>query len=120
MSLMELNKLLPNLTDEQKNAIIEIGFGLLLEFKLSSLGNMLNTYLVKKNFDVYRCTMKLGNEEMLLTDDDVESKLGLPKGEIEVVEGNNSNATEEYNNMLEEWKVCWEIDSCSPLVKRLS
>nr|GMD06034.1 uncharacterized protein LOC109168056 [Ipomoea batatas] len=119
MSPMELNKLLPKLTGEQKNVVREIGFGSLLEIKLSSLDKMLTTYLVK-NFDVYRCALRLEKEEMLLTEDDVESRLGLPKGDIQVVEGNNSNATTEYNNLVEEWRVHWGIDSCSPLVKRLS
>nr|GMD95748.1 uncharacterized protein LOC109168056 [Ipomoea batatas] len=90
MSPMELNKLLQKLTDEQKNAVQEIG-----------------------------CALRLEKEEMLLTEDDVESTLGLPKGDIQVVEGNNSNATIEYNNLVEEWRVHWGIDSCSPLVKRL-
>nr|GMC89498.1 uncharacterized protein LOC109179062 [Ipomoea batatas] len=119
MSPMDLSKLLPKLTDEQKNAVREIGFGSLLEIKLSNLDRMLTTYLVK-NFDVYRCVLRLEKEEMLLTEDDVESTLGLPKSDIQVVEGNNSNATIEYNNLVEEWRVHWRIDSCSPLVKTLS
>nr|GLL29680.1 uncharacterized protein LOC109168056 [Ipomoea trifida] len=101
---MELNKMLPKLTGEQKNAVREIGFGSLLEIKLSSLDRMLTTYSVT-NFDVYRCALRLEKEEMLLTEDHVESTLGLPKGDIQVVQGNNSNATTEYNNLVEEWRV---------------
>lgn len=118
MSPAQFQKLIENLTDQQKNAVRDIGFGSLLQLQVTCGDNKLSTYLVQ-NFDVYRCALKLEDEEMLLTEDDVDSTLGLPHGPLQVIEGNNSNATEDYNNLLTQWRARWNVPTCGPITKTL-
>nr|GLL31270.1 uncharacterized protein LOC109168056 [Ipomoea trifida] len=115
MSPIEFQRLLEKLTDAQRKAAEDIRFGSLLRFKLSCWDKKLAKYLVS-NFDIYRCALKFQDEETLIAEN-MENTLGLPRGQLEIVEGNNSNAIEEYNNLLDEWRGRWNLQKCSPLVK---
>ena len=75
---------LSSLTDMQKAAVRELGFGALLDYyKVGSVPTTLAFWLLE-NFDHLRCTLKLPTgDEILIEDKDVELVLGFPRGEIE-------------------------------------
>lgn len=93
------------LSSEQQEAIREIGFGGLLNLKISNSFGELIKYLIEQ-FDVYRCVVKLQKDELLIEEDDIQCTLGIPWGPKPVKEATKyedkreDNATSQYADLL--------------------
>ncbi|CAH9110093.1 unnamed protein product, partial [Cuscuta europaea] len=92
-------------SDERKKAAVErIGFGGLLHLNFDRFCGDLVAFLLK-NFRPISGQLQLANGELLdIEDEDVKAVFGLPKGKIEVQEANAKNETEEYTQLLQEWR----------------
>ncbi|GFQ01367.1 hypothetical protein PHJA_002280600 [Phtheirospermum japonicum] len=96
------------LSQNQRQAVKDIGFGSLLEIRINECDGKLCRYLVD-NFDVCRCGLDFGKEEIILIEEDVLCTLDFPKGGLAVVE-KNANEIGEYMELLAKWRERWGIE----------
>ncbi|CAH9136925.1 unnamed protein product [Cuscuta epithymum] len=112
-------KLIKLLDDNKKVAVERIGFGGLLHLNFDRFYGDLVEFLLK-NFRPISGQLQLANGELLdIEDEDVKAVFGLPKGKIEVQEANAKNETEEYTQLLQEWREEWGIDKGSPQTSKM-
>lgn len=116
-----VHDLVPRLTPDQRQAVKDISFGSLLDIKMNLCEGMLVKYLLH-NFDIYRCVLKLDNEELHLEENDVDSTLGLARGTKIVVEGlrNDTNGESKYEQLIKEWREHWGVTTGSPVLTALA
>ncbi|XP_031096858.1 uncharacterized protein LOC116001099 [Ipomoea triloba] len=109
------------LTNEQKRAVEEIGFGGILHLQLTKSEGPLMKYLIRQ-FDVYRSAIRLeGGELLLIEEDDVQRTLGIPQGSNVVEEATRfehmakDGDSAAYANLVASWRERWGIDGKSPI-----
>lgn len=108
MSPKQLFDLIPQLTEEQRQAVKDIGFGGLLDLKISECPAKLCQYLIE-NLNVYRCAICLDNQELPLTEEDVQNVFDFPRGQKQVIEGQKESACDSYSSLLEKWRARWNV-----------
>ncbi|CAA0831252.1 Unknown protein [Striga hermonthica] len=92
-------KVVSGLTDDQKQAVRDMGFGRLLELTITMTPAKMGHWLVE-NFNHMDRKLKLyGGEKIHVKEDDVYVVLGLPRGTIEIT--NKKKKTE--SELLKEW-----------------
>ncbi|XP_047319482.1 probable polyamine transporter At3g13620 [Impatiens glandulifera] len=101
---------------EQKDAVKSIGFGALLSLSLSKCPGEISRYLVRK-FDCNKCSFTLENgEEVKIEEEDVHMVLGLPRGELDIVEYQNK----EIDDKLKAFRTRWGNLSRYRILKNIS
>ena len=92
------------MSEEQRKAVTEIGFGSLLGLSLSECHGQLSRYLVE-SFDYCKTTIVLkNNEKVNITEDDIFAMYNIPRKKLPVVEVTNDNYTVEYAELLKSWR----------------
>ncbi|XP_031124233.1 uncharacterized protein LOC116026948 [Ipomoea triloba] len=111
----QLFTLVSSLTEDQHQAVKDIGFGPLLDIKLTHCDGVLIKHILKK-MGIERCSIEIGDgdDELCLSEDDVQSTLGLPRGKLPVVEGTSSNETEGFNTLVRDWRLRWGVEKGTP------
>ncbi|KAJ0864285.1 hypothetical protein HanPSC8_Chr12g0540201 [Helianthus annuus] len=98
-----------SLSDEQKKAVIEMGFEALLSLKINSVPTRLGHWLVM-NYDEDRQEINTGNHRIKITSKLVEECLGIPRGKIAVLEKNKprkgvGERVDEFKNQFDNPKI---------------
>ncbi|CAH9084546.1 unnamed protein product [Cuscuta europaea] len=107
-------KLIKQLDDNNKAALQRIGFGGLLHLNFDRFYDDFVQFLLE-NFRPILGQLQLTNGELLdIEDQDVRAVFGLPMGTIDVQEANGKNESEEYNELLKQWRAEWGIVKGSP------
>jgi len=116
----QLFTLVSSLTEEHHQAVKDIGFGPLLDIKVTHCDGVLIKHILKK-MDIERCSIEIGDmdDELCLTEEDVESTLGLPRGKLPVVEGTYGNETEAFNTLVKDWRQRWGVEKGTPTTKEM-
>nr|GMD50604.1 uncharacterized protein LOC109155335 [Ipomoea batatas] len=92
------------LNPAQRQAVKDIGLGILLDLQITNFPRQMGLWLVE-NFDPRSCTLKLQNGQTIhITADDVAAVLGLPKGNIEITKRTMKAMPE----ILKEWRWFFE------------
>lgn len=90
---MKLVRLYPKITEDQKALIRKYDYGGLLDIKCSKLNPELCLFLID-SFDEASCSLRFpGRGVIPLTEESVQQVIGVPKGNLEVVFGNDPDAT---------------------------
>lgn len=76
-----------NLSDEQKKAVTEMGFGSLISLDISKIPSRLSLWLLQ-NYNEDKNEINIGNDIIKITPSLVHECLGIPMGDIEVLEKN--------------------------------
>ncbi|XP_019192143.1 PREDICTED: uncharacterized protein LOC109186562 [Ipomoea nil] len=120
MGPKQMYDLVQRLTHNQKDAVIDMGFGGLLHLQFSSNYSQLVEYLLQR-FDVFKSDFILDGDHLHVGEEDVEYILGLPRGKRDVEEGTKSeeNSTAAYNKVLTEWRKRWNVRSGSPITTKM-
>ncbi|XP_019176446.1 PREDICTED: uncharacterized protein LOC109171821 [Ipomoea nil] len=120
MGPKQMYDLVQRLTHDQKDAVIDMGFGGLLHLQFSSNYSQLVEYLLQR-FDVFKSDFILDGDHLHVGEEDVEYILGLPRGKRDVEEGTKSeeNSTAAYNKVLTEWRKRWNVRSGSPITTKM-
>ncbi|KAH9610215.1 hypothetical protein KSS87_001935, partial [Heliosperma pusillum] len=109
----QLVELINGLSKEQKEAVREIGFGGLLQLKVTKLPHGILPWILKA-FD-YTCNMfKLKKTEFIITKDDVHDIFLLPRGGNQVVltqTGNTVSVTD--SRLKKEWRLRFDVQNSS-------
>ncbi|CAA0841342.1 Unknown protein [Striga hermonthica] len=92
-------KVVSGLSDVKKQAVLEMGFGHLLDLKITSLPPKMGFYLVENFNHLDRKLSLYGGEKIHVNEDDVYAALGLPRGSIHVM--NKQKRVE--SSILNEW-----------------
>jgi len=102
-TLKQLFSLISSLSEEQHQAVKDIGFGSLQDINVTHFDGKLIKHILKK-MDIERCSIKIGDgeDELCLSEDDVQTTLGLPKGKLPMVEGTSANETEYFNTLVKD------------------
>ena len=120
MSLKSLYSIIPKFSEEQRKAVIEIGFESLLGLSLSKCHGQLSRYLVE-SFDYCKTTIVFENNEKVdITEDDVFAMYNISRGKLPIVEVTNDNYTPEYAELLKSWRERWNIAVGSPITQKMS
>ena len=102
--------LVRELSDQQKQAVKEIGFGSLLSLSVSKCPTRLSLYLLK-NFRTSNSVITLSNAEKLCIDEeDIYCVLNLPRGPVPIVESlgkYEESEPREYMKILRAWRTRW-------------
>ncbi|CAH9082352.1 unnamed protein product [Cuscuta europaea] len=107
-------RLIKGLSEKQKTIVKKIGFGSLLHLSFDKFHGDFVKFLLE-NLRPISAQLKLTTGEFLdIEEDDVKAVFGLPKGEKDVVEANGKNETEDYTELLKEWRAEWGIEKGSP------
>ncbi|CAH9083660.1 unnamed protein product, partial [Cuscuta europaea] len=85
--------------DKQREEVINIGFGAMLQLHIQDLPLRLG-YGIVDNFDPRSCTLKLNGDKLHVTYKDVENALGFPQGEEIVVK----KLKKEKSALADEWR----------------
>ncbi|CAA0825526.1 Unknown protein [Striga hermonthica] len=92
-------KAVSGLSDVKKQAVLEMGFGHLLDLKITSLPPKMGFYLVENFNHLDRKLSLYGGEKIHVNEDDVYAALGLPRGSIHIM--NKQKRVE--SSILNEW-----------------
>ncbi|KAJ8447881.1 LOW QUALITY PROTEIN: hypothetical protein Cgig2_012016 [Carnegiea gigantea] len=82
-----------------------IGFGGILSMRTKLIPKKLARWLLEK-YDPWDNSLNLANGKLLIDEEDVYAIRGLPMGELEIIEGQSSDADIE---LLELWRRRWNI-----------
>ncbi|GER29227.1 E3 ubiquitin-protein ligase [Striga asiatica] len=105
VSPLALYKFFKDLDDRQKEDVKSVGFGHLLDMKITQIAPPNLCYYLVTQYRYASNTLILrGNREMNITAEDVEAVLGLPRGPKEVIEGDWYDKDEQYNKMLGDFR----------------
>jgi len=104
--------LVERLEYEQWSAIVEAGFGGILSVRTKLIPKKLARWMLEI-YDPWNNSLNLANGKLLIDEEDVYSTLGLPIGELEVIEGQTSDADIEF---LELWKRRWNVEKGGPSI----
>ncbi|KAH9605300.1 hypothetical protein KSS87_009939, partial [Heliosperma pusillum] len=109
----QLVELINGLSKEQKEAVREIGFGGLLQLKVTKLPHGILPWILKA-FD-YTCNMfKLKKTEFIITKDDVHDIFLLPRGGNQVVLAQTGNTVSVTDSRLKkEWRLWFDLQNNS-------
>lgn len=118
MSLRYYQELLSSLSPVQQQAVEEIGFSTMFTLTAFEWDSRLTRYLVEK-FNVYRFSLLLDADEMMLSPEDVYRTMNIPKGNDPVIEAASDNELTEYVNILTQWRQRWEILKGSPITRNM-
>jgi len=103
MSPFGLSSFLSDISYEQKNDIIELGFQFLLALRIEKMLLKLARWLAE-SFDTCRRVIKLcEGDELRILEEDVYLTLGFPRGSKPVNEA-RKNDKRDYLQILDEWK----------------
>ncbi|KAH9624888.1 hypothetical protein KSS87_018372 [Heliosperma pusillum] len=111
--LGQLVELINGLNKEQKEAVREIGFGGLLQLKVTKLPHGILPWILKA-FD-YTCNMfKLKKTEFIITKDDVHDIFLLPRGGNQVVLAQTGNTVSVTDIRLKKkWRLRFNVQNSS-------
>ncbi|KAH9619668.1 hypothetical protein KSS87_016065, partial [Heliosperma pusillum] len=112
----QLVELINGLSKEQKEAVREIGFGGLLQLKVTKLPHGILPWILKA-FD-YTCNMfKLKKTKFIFTKDDVHDIFLLPRGGNQVVLAQTGNTVSVTDSRLKnEWRLRFGVQNSSDLI----
>ncbi|KAJ8445884.1 hypothetical protein Cgig2_000196 [Carnegiea gigantea] len=96
----------PRLDYEQWSAIVQTGFGGILSVRTKLIPKKLARWLLEK-YDSWDNSLNLANDKLLIDEEDVYTTLGLPMRELEIIEGQSSDADIEF---LELWRRRWNVE----------
>ncbi|GJY21969.1 peptidase C48, SUMO/sentrin/Ubl1 [Tanacetum coccineum] len=83
VSLWSLHRLIPNLSQKQREDVIDMGFGAVLGFKIKDVPTRLSYWLLD-NFDEDACVLNVNGKAIGITRETVKDVLGLPMGSVYV------------------------------------
>lgn len=116
MSPKHFRELLSSLNPAQQKAVQDIGFGSMLTLTVFDWDSRLTRYLLEQ-FDPYKCSLDLQDDQMRISADDVYSTLELPNGQYPVIEGTSETEPPEYVTLLTDWRHRWQVAKGSPLTR---
>lgn len=94
-------KFINSLSAKQEEALNNIGFGSYLEIKIETIPTRMAYWLVS-NYDPRTNELNVGNHTIKITDQTVHDILGIPKGNISVIDQNKPRA--DSSKTLKMWK----------------
>ncbi|PWA72323.1 ulp1 protease family, C-terminal catalytic domain-containing protein [Artemisia annua] len=95
-----LFRVITHLSEIQKNDVRRMGFGEVLEFKISKVPTRLAYWLLDM-FDENTCVLDVKGKRINITPDVVNNMLGVPKGDVHIKTRDNSD----YRNpLIRQWK----------------
>ncbi|XP_019197375.1 PREDICTED: uncharacterized protein LOC109191246 [Ipomoea nil] len=115
-----MHQLVKRLSEQQKQAVTDIGFESILRLQLNTCESQLVQYLVHA-FDVFKCDLIFEGETLHLAERDIECTLGIPRGvnEVEEAPKYEENGNAEYVALLRTWRQRWGIQKGSPITTRM-
>ncbi|KAK9740409.1 hypothetical protein RND81_03G033100 [Saponaria officinalis] len=96
-----------NPSNEQLEAIKNIGFGGLLQIQTDTIPGQL-AYWLASSFDPYKCSLM--DEQLPIQDVDIHIALGIPIGPRVVNEAVHNDKSEEFSREVEKWQLQYEKD----------
>ncbi|KAK9689762.1 hypothetical protein RND81_09G079100 [Saponaria officinalis] len=96
-----------NPSDQQLQAIKEMGFGGLVQIQTDTVPGQL-AYWLASDFDPYKSSLMDG--ELPIHDIDIKIALGIPMGPRVVDEAVFGDKSEEFSSAVEKWKLQYEKD----------
>ncbi|KAL3625390.1 hypothetical protein CASFOL_030844 [Castilleja foliolosa] len=108
--------LIDYLTDEQKEAVREIGFGGLLKLTLKENQLDLICFLLN-SFDFSRCSLDMCGGELVIREQDVLSVFDLPQGKGVVTEMSLLKGNEKFDKFVQDYRSRWNFEWGSPVLK---
>ncbi|KAL3646802.1 hypothetical protein CASFOL_009346 [Castilleja foliolosa] len=108
--------LIDYLTDEQKEAVREIGFGGLLKLTLRENQMDLICFLLNV-FDFSGCSLDMRRGELVIGEEDVLSVFDLPQGKGVVNEMSLLKGNENFDKFVRDYRRRWDLEWGSPLLK---
>ncbi|KAK9756449.1 hypothetical protein RND81_01G098400 [Saponaria officinalis] len=96
-----------NPSNEQLEAIKNIGFGGLLQIQTDTIPGQL-AYWLASSFDPYKCSLM--DEQLPIQDVDIHIALGIPIGPRVVNEAIHNDKSEEFAREVEKWQLQYEKD----------
>ncbi|GJY52343.1 ulp1 protease family, C-terminal catalytic domain-containing protein [Tanacetum coccineum] len=97
---ISLFRIMTNLTEEQRKSVREMGFGGILEYRLSEIPTRLGYWVLDK-FDEDSCSLIFGGNTIPVTREAVHEVLGIPMGIIHV---DALKGTSRSNKLTKSWK----------------
>jgi len=95
MALSGFLTLVERLDYKQWSAIVQTGLRRILWVRTKLIPKKLARWLLEKN-DPWENSLNLANGELLIDEEDVYATLRLPMGELEIIEGQSSDADESF------------------------
>ncbi|GJW13821.1 ulp1 protease family, C-terminal catalytic domain-containing protein [Tanacetum coccineum] len=97
---ISLFRIMTNLTEEQRKSVREMGFGGILEYRLSEIPTRLGYWVLDK-FDEDSCSLIFSGNTIPVTREAVHEVLGIPMGIIHV---DALKGTSRSNKLTKSWK----------------
>ena len=97
---LSLFRVLTNLTDKQRQSVRDMGFGGILEYRLSEIPTRLGYWVLDK-FDEDSCSLKFNGNTIRVTREAVHEILGIPMGTIHV---DALKGTSRSDKLTKSWK----------------
>ncbi|XP_021758734.1 titin-like [Chenopodium quinoa] len=114
---LKFMRFVKHLSPPQKELVVQMGFGYILNLNLPQNDQKFCAWLVK-SFEENSCTLYLPyNKSIEICEEDVEVVYGIPRGDKivkEVEEVAESNDEEEEESLLTRWRKAYCITSGSP------
>ncbi|XP_021747453.1 chromo domain-containing protein cec-1-like [Chenopodium quinoa] len=95
------------MTPTQKQQVVDIGLGSLLDIRLPQLDQKFCNWLLGSFEENSQCFELPNNEKIKIEVEDVRVVYGLPTGEIPIVEPKSDKISEEYAEFLKKWRKSW-------------
>ncbi|XP_021721242.1 uncharacterized protein LOC110688786 [Chenopodium quinoa] len=95
------------MTPTQKQQVVDIGLGSLLDISLPQLDQKFCNWLLGSFEENSQCFELPKNEKIEIEVEDVRVVYGLPTGEIPTVEPKSDKISEEYAEFLKKWRKSW-------------
>ncbi|XP_021752404.1 ABC transporter F family member 4-like isoform X5 [Chenopodium quinoa] len=95
------------MTPTQKQQVVDIGLGSLLDISLPQLDQKFCNWLLGSFEENSQCFELPKNEKIEIEVEDVRVVYGLPTGEIPIVEPKSDKISEEYAEFLKKWRKSW-------------
>lgn len=100
-----LFQVISQLSNTQKQALREIGFGNLIEYKIKDVPTRLAYWLLDK-FDEETCSLDVNGKRIEITREVVRDVLGVPMGEVHV---DARDGTDFRNPLVRRWKAQFDM-----------
>ncbi|KAL3618958.1 hypothetical protein CASFOL_037186 [Castilleja foliolosa] len=109
--------LIDTLSDQQKKAVRDIGFGGLLKLTLKENQLELINFLLI-NFNYSQCSVEMpGGGKLFIREEDVVSVFDLPQGRNVVSECHALKGKVEFDRLVTQFRGRWNVENGSPLLK---
>ncbi|KAL3652123.1 hypothetical protein CASFOL_001804 [Castilleja foliolosa] len=109
--------LIDTLSDQQKKAVRDIGFGGLLKLTLKENQLELINFLLI-NFNYSQCSVEMpGGGKLFIREEDVVYVFDLPQGKNVVSECHALKGNVEFDRLVTQFRGRWNVENGSPLLK---